>query len=179
MKDLKIKSSLDDLWPAARHAALVRDGYRCAKCGAANRSELDVHHRMPRSIQVDHSAANLITLCDGCHATLHLNLQVGLARGVIERWAVRLARVLDFYHELPTSEIDFGPLLHALGKQKLREGQLPIILAILAGKDVLAVRPTGSGKSLCFQIPVLLRPGTGLVLEPLKALMKGSSARVK
>lgn len=170
--DIEIKNGSDDSWPAARRAALMRDGYRCAKCGASNRSELDVHHRMPRSIRVDHSAANLITLCDGCHAALHLNLQVGLARRVIERWAVRLARLLDFYHELPTSEIDFGPLLHALGKQKLREGQLQILLAILAGKDVLVVRPTGSGKSLCFQVPVLLRPGTGLVIEPLKALMK-------
>ena len=170
--DLRIKNSSDDPWPAARQAALVRDGYRCTKCGADNRSELDVHHRMPRSILVDHSAANLTTLCDGCHAALHLNLQVGLARGVIQRWAVRLARVLDFYHELPTSDVNFGPVLQVLGKQKLREGQLPIILAILAGKDVLAVRRTGSGKSLCFQVPVLLRPGTGLVIEPLIALMK-------
>jgi len=170
--DLRIKNSSDDPWPAARHAALVRDGYRCTKCGADNRSELDVHHRMPRSILVDHSAANLTTLCDGCHAALHLNLQVGLARGVIQRWAVRLARVLDFHHELPTSDVDFGPVLQVLGKQKLRDGQLPIILAILAGKDVLAVRRTGSGKSLCFQVPVLLRPGTGLVLVPLQALMK-------
>jgi RecQ family ATP-dependent DNA helicase len=172
MTDLRIKNSSDDSWPAARHAALVRDGRRCAKCGADNPSELDVHHRMPRSIQVDHSAANLITLCDGCHAALHLNLQVGLARGVIQRWAVRLARVLDFRHELPTSDADFGPVLQVLGKQKLRDGQLPILLAILAGKDVLAVRRTGSGKSLCFQVPVLLRSGTGLVIEPLKALMK-------
>jgi ATP-dependent DNA helicase RecQ len=170
--DLRIKNNSDDSLPAARHAALVRDEYRCAKCGADNPSELDVHHRMPRSIQVDHSAANLITLCDGCHAALHLNLQVGLARGVIQRWAVRLARVLDFRHELPTSDVDFGLELQVLGKQKLRDGQLPIILAILAGKDVLAVRPTGSGKSLCFQVPVLRRSGTGLVIEPLKALMK-------
>jgi len=172
MMELEITNNLDDSWPAARRAALERDEYRCAKCGADNASELDVHHRMPRSIQVDHSAANLITLCDGCHAALHLNLQVGLAQGVIQRWAVRLARVLDFSHELPASDVDFGPVLQVLGKQKLRDGQLPIILAILGGNDVLAVRPTGSGKSLCFQVPVLLRSGTGLVIEPLKALMK-------
>jgi ATP-dependent DNA helicase RecQ len=80
--------------------------------------------------------------------------------------------VLDFRHEVPTSDVDFGPVLQVLGKQKLRDGQLPIILAILAGKVVLAVRPIGSGKSLCFQVPVLLRSGTGLVIEPLKVLMK-------
>jgi len=127
---------------------------------------------MPRSIKVDHSAANLVTLCDGCHAALHLNLQVGLARRVIQRWSVRVARLIDFRGELPKTDLDLGPVLQALGKARLRDGQLPVILAILAGKNVLAVRPTGSGKSLCFQVPILLRPGTGLVIEPLKALMK-------
>ena len=127
---------------------------------------------MPRSIKVDHSAANLVTLCDGCHAGLHLNLQVGLARRVIERWSVRVARLVDFHGELPKTNLDLGPVLQMLGKARLRDGQLPVILAILAGRNVLAVRPTGSGKSLCFQIPILLNPGTGLVIEPLKALMK-------
>ncbi|HVA08725.1 MAG TPA: DEAD/DEAH box helicase, partial [Acidimicrobiales bacterium] len=161
-----------DDWPVARRAALARDGFRCQKCGASNRSELDVHHRMPRSIKVDHSAANLVTLCDGCHASLHLNLQVGLARRVIQRWAVRVARLVDFRDELPKTIQDLGPVLGVLGKSTLRDGQLPVILAILAGENVLAVRPTGSGKSLCFQVPALLKPGTALVIEPLKALMK-------
>jgi ATP-dependent DNA helicase RecQ len=127
---------------------------------------------MPRSLKVDHSAANLITLCDGCHAGLHLNLQVGLARRVVQRWSVRLARLIDFGNELPKTNLDLGPVLQVLGKARLRDGQLPVILAILAGKNVLAVRPTGSGKSLCFQVPILLSPGPGLVIEPLKALMK-------
>ena len=127
---------------------------------------------MPRSIKIDHSAANLITLCDGCHASLHLNLQVGLARRVIQRWSVRVARLVDFRGELPKTIQNLGPVLQELGKSKLRDGQLPVILAILAGENVLAVRPTGSGKSLCFQVPTLLQPGTALVIEPLKALMK-------
>lgn len=159
-------------WQAARLAALARDNYHCQRCGASDRSQLDVHHQLPRSLRVDHSLTNLVTLCDGCHAALHLNLQVGLARRLIERWAVRLARWLDFQNELPKLDIDFGPVLRLLGKDRLRDGQLPVILAILQGKDVLAVRPTGSGKSLCFQIPVLLQPGAALVIEPLKALMK-------
>ena len=159
-------------WTKARKAALVRDEFRCRNCGASKRSELDVHHRMPRSIQVDHSPSNLITLCDGCHAGLHLNLQVGLARRAIERWSVRLARLLDSRGEVPKTALDLGPWLRVLGKMHLREGQLSVILPILSGKNVLAVRPTGSGKSLCFQIPVLMTPGTGLVIEPLKALMK-------
>lgn len=162
----------DDQWRESRLAALVRDNYQCMRCGATDRSELDVHHRMPRSMGIDHSLANLVTLCDGCHAALHLNLQVGLARRMLQRWAVRLARWLDFQRELPPGDFDFGPVLRLLGKDRLREGQLPVILAILAGRDVLAVRPTGSGKSLCFQVPALLHPGTALVIEPLKALMK-------
>src|SRR5260221_14667759 len=126
MTDLRITNSSDDPWPAARRAALERDKYRCAKCGADNPSELDVHHRMPRSIQVDHSAANLITLCDGCHAALHLNMKVGLVRGVIQRKAGRLARGVDVCNELLTAGDDGAPLLQVLGKQKLRDGQLPI-----------------------------------------------------
>jgi ATP-dependent DNA helicase RecQ len=168
----ELADQASDEWRQARRAALLRDEYCCQRCGASKLSELDVHHRVPRSLGVDHSLANLITLCDGCHAALHLNLQVGLARGVLQRWAVRLARWLDFQRELPPGNLDLGPVLRLLGKERLREGQLPVILAILAGKDVLAVRPTGSGKSLCFQVPVLLRSGTALVVEPLKALMK-------
>ncbi|GIK37995.1 MAG: hypothetical protein BroJett011_18280 [Chloroflexota bacterium] len=53
-----------------------------------------------------------------------------------------------------------------------REKQAEIIRQILQGRDVLAVLPTGSGKSLTFQLPALLRQGTTLVFSPLKALMK-------
>ncbi len=83
-----------------------------------------------------------------------------------------MARLVDFRNELPKSILDLGPVLQELGKSNLHDGQLPVILAILAGENVLAVRPTGSGKSLCFQVPALLQPGTALVIEPLKALMK-------
>ena len=53
-----------------------------------------------------------------------------------------------------------------------REGQEAIIQAVLRGEDTLAVLPTGGGKSLCFQLPALLRPGLTLVISPLIALMK-------
>jgi len=54
----------------------------------------------------------------------------------------------------------------------LRPGQAETITAILRGESVLAVMPTGAGKSLCYQLAALLLPGTTLVISPLIALMK-------
>ncbi|SFQ95156.1 RecQ family ATP-dependent DNA helicase [Desulfoscipio geothermicus] len=56
--------------------------------------------------------------------------------------------------------------------ERFRPGQKEVIEAALAGDDVLAVMPTGSGKSLCYQLPALLLPGLTLVISPLVALMK-------
>ncbi|OAT87031.1 RecQ family ATP-dependent DNA helicase [Desulfotomaculum copahuensis] len=53
-----------------------------------------------------------------------------------------------------------------------RPGQREVIRAVLGGEDVLAVMPTGGGKSLCYQLPALLLPGLTLVVSPLVALMK-------
>src|SRR5262245_13000658 len=58
------------------------------------------------------------------------------------------------------------------GFADFREGQAEVIEAVLEGRDVLCVMPTGAGKSLCFQLPALLRSGTTLVVSPLIALMK-------
>lgn len=64
-------------------------------------------------------------------------------------------------------------LLHRhFGYPALRAPQVPIIDAVLDGADVLAVMPTGSGKSLCFQLPALVLPGLTLVVSPLISLMK-------
>jgi ATP-dependent DNA helicase RecQ len=57
------------------------------------------------------------------------------------------------------------------GHAGFRGLQAPIVAEVLAGRDVLAVLPTGGGKSVCFQIPAILRPGLGLVVSPLIALM--------
>jgi ATP-dependent DNA helicase RecQ len=66
-----------------------------------------------------------------------------------------------------------------LGKDRFREGQLEAVLAALRGESLLVVRPTGSGKSLCFQAPAVLRPGTTYVLSPLKALMADQVAELQ
>ncbi len=58
------------------------------------------------------------------------------------------------------------------GYKAFRSHQTGIISTLLAGKDCLALMPTGGGKSLCYQIPALLRRGTGIVVSPLIALMQ-------
>jgi ATP-dependent DNA helicase RecQ len=58
------------------------------------------------------------------------------------------------------------------GFTAFRPGQQAIIADAVGGRDVLAIMPTGGGKSLCFQLPALLRPGLTLVVSPLIALMQ-------
>ncbi len=58
------------------------------------------------------------------------------------------------------------------GFEDFREGQREVIASILSGKDVVVVMPTGSGKSLCYQLPAMMMDGATLVVSPLIALMK-------
>lgn len=159
-------------WRAVRAVVLARDSHLCRGCGEkCSRGEADVHHLIPRAAGGVDDPANLITLCDGCHASHHPNLQGTLARRTIERWALRLARALDHRHELAGVDESLGPAMRLLGVTHLRAHQLDVILAALRGESLLLVSATGSGKSLCFQLPVLLKRGCGFVISPLKALM--------
>jgi ATP-dependent DNA helicase RecQ len=63
-------------------------------------------------------------------------------------------------------------LEQVFGYQAFRGDQRPAIDELIAGRDVLVLMPTGGGKSLCYQIPALVRPGVGVVISPLIALME-------
>jgi ATP-dependent DNA helicase RecQ len=76
--------------------------------------------------------------------------------------------------ETPTSVLQ-----HYWGYDHFRQPQLEIIEAVLNGKDVLALLPTGGGKSICFQVPALLKEGVCLVITPLIALMQDQVSQLK
>jgi ATP-dependent DNA helicase RecQ len=73
--------------------------------------------------------------------------------------------------------IDQGPdtpvavLRRVFGYPEFRGQQQAIIEHVVAGGDAVVLMPTGGGKSLCYQLPALLRPGVGVVVSPLIALM--------
>lgn len=161
-----------DPWRAVRAFVLARDHNTCVSCGIVPEAgEADIHHLIPRAAGGLDEPSNLITLCDGCHAARHPNLQASLSRRMLERWGLRLAHWLDRQKELDNVDETLGAGLRLLGASRFRHPQLEVVLAALRGESLLLVSATGSGKSLCFQLPILLSHKVGVVISPLKALM--------
>lgn len=71
----------------------------------------------------------------------------------------------------PTLEDARRALKECFGYADFRPGQKSVIEALMAGRDALAVMPTGAGKSLCYQIPSIVLPGVAIVVSPLVSLM--------
>ncbi|MGC9951146.1 MAG: DNA topoisomerase 3 [Bryobacteraceae bacterium] len=85
-------------------------------------------------------------------------------------------------HQPPATASAASPteLLHSVfGYESFRPNQEAVCEAVIAGRDVLLVMPTGSGKSLCYQLPGVARGGTTLVISPLIALMEDQVAKLK
>ena len=90
--------------------------------------------------------------------------------------ADRLTTLAERYSRMPKVVIDNDVLLETLsstfGYSEFRPHQREIIEHVLEGGSAFVLMPTGGGKSLCFQVPALLRPGTAIVVSPLISLMK-------
>src|SRR6187402_3718073 len=73
----------------------------------------------------------------------------------------------------PKKKFDLHEALHEhFGFEKFKGNQEKIIESVLAGHDTFVIRPTGGGKSLCYQLPALVSDGTAIIISPLIALMK-------
>jgi RecQ family ATP-dependent DNA helicase len=70
-------------------------------------------------------------------------------------------------------------LVSVFGFPRFRAGQEAVCRAAVEGRDLLLVMPTGAGKSLCYQLPALVRGGTALVISPLIALMEDQTAKLR
>lgn len=77
----------------------------------------------------------------------------------------------EFSHSPHSGSLE-DTLKHYFGYDSFRLGQREVIEAALAGQDLLVIMPTGGGKSICFQLPALLKPGVMVVVSPLIALMQ-------
>lgn len=70
-------------------------------------------------------------------------------------------------------------LAQHFGFKQFRPGQKAIIESVLSGRDTLGILPTGSGKSLCYQLPTLINHKPTLIVEPLIALMHDQVGRLQ
>src|SRR6201989_124902 len=84
---------------------------------------------------------------------------------------------MNFFDSMRPSKQE--TLRNVFGFEDFRPGQERVVDALLAGRNVLTVMPTGSGKSLCYQVPALVLGGLTIVVSPLVALMQDQVAALR
>lgn len=156
-------------WKKIREKALERDRYSCAKC--KERKFLHIHHLVPRSKGGKDEPSNLVTLCEKCHSAIHIERQVSLGKRFLEYCRDLLLKFKREFLGKDVYDIDYV-LRNCFGWASFRHSQREIINTILSKRDVLVIMPTGSGKSLCYQLPAVLFSGLTIVISPLIALMR-------
>ncbi len=162
---------LPENWEEIRQQVLKRDSFNCVKCSSSQ--ELHVHHIHPKYFGGSHELSNLITLCAKCHSERHIEQQARLARKSIEFVSFSLRKFIASIKNSSYPIINYYPLLRLLtNSSSFRTGQREVIEEILKGNNVIVIRPTGSGKSLIFQLPAIISNEPSIVISPLKALMK-------
>jgi ATP-dependent DNA helicase RecQ len=88
-------------------------------------------------------------------------------------------KIIGKHGSIPNRHSLEKSLRETFGLSHLRPGQEEVIQSVLHGRDTLAVMPTGSGKSLCYQLPALNLSGTTLVVSPLISLMKDPAEKLE
>ena len=123
---------------------------------------------------------------DACGAALGFDRLVMLATGGGQRRGDPVdshARPSDRTRRMnaasPAMDKARATLASVFGFSSFRPGQEEVLYAAFEGRDVLAVMPTGSGKSLCFQLPAIVRQNLTLVVSPLIALMRDQVAQMQ
>ena len=167
--------------PEVRQFCYERDQYACQEPGCEltreNGGILNLHHIQPEQFGGLEVPSNLITLCDIHHKNMHAEFSAFYpdSQGVLRRMNSSMKNLLSRFRKAVGVDdgLDLKPFLQLLtGRDAFRLGQLEAIRAANAGQDVLFVTPTGSGKSVCYQLPGLLSSRPSLIISPLKALMK-------
>ena len=98
---------------------------------------------------------------------------------MVPRYCRQAHRSVDPFRKGRRRPARAGCFQRRFGFDAFRPGQEAVIEALLAGRNALAVMPTGSGKSLCFQVPALVMDGLTVVVSPLVALMRDQVAALR
>lgn len=146
------------------------------KLSKSNGDVVNLHHIKNEQFGGGEEPSNLITLCDIHHKAMHIEFSAYYSdsEGVLRKMKYFTLRFISKLRSLAGVDdaFDLRPLLFYLTKSStFRDGQLQAIRASIKHEDVLLVTPTGTGKSVCYQIPALLADNPSLVISPLKSLM--------